>query len=171
MKWVSGVGERRVSLKRTGSFADMLLGYHKGFGALTVKAYAGIAYTNEQWLQDGADGGSPGSDLSAKVLVESWLNLTPAAFAQLDAGWTSLRNTTTARVRLGYRILPSLSIGPEAGYWSAVDAEADSGVAAWRYGAFARFEWKGGEVSLSAGVADDDRDSHLYATINALMRF
>ncbi len=171
VKWVAGIGAQKVSLKRSGSFADLLLGYHKGFGALTVKGYAGIAYSNERWLQDGADAGSPGSDLAAKVLVESWLNLTPAAFAQLDAGWTSLRNTVTARARLGYRILPSLSLGPEAGYWSAVDAESDAGVAAWRYGAFVRFEWNSGEVSVSGGASDEAAGTDYYATINALMRF
>lgn len=171
VKWVPRLGERKVSLKRTGSFADLLLGYHKGFGALTVKAYAGIAYANEQWWQDGADAGSPGSDLSAKILVESWLNLTPEIFAQFDAGWTSLRSTITARARLGYRIFPSLSVGPEAGYWSAVDAESDSGVAAWRYGAFVRFEWNSGEASVSGGASDDARGTDYYATVNALLRF
>jgi len=171
VKWVPGVGDTRVSLKRTGSFVDLLLGYHKSLGALTVKAYAGIAYTNEGWLQEAVDAGSPGSDLSAKVLVESWLNLSPATFGQLDAGWTSLRNTVTARARLGYRITPSLSLGPEAGYWSAIDAETDAGVAAWRYGGFVRFEWTTGEISLSAGSADEKYSSHFYATANALLRF
>ncbi len=111
VKWVPGVGETRVGTKRNGSFADLLLGYHKSLGPLTVKAYGGIAYANERWLQDGADGGSPGSDFAAKVMVESWLNLTPVSFAQLDAGWTSLRDTITARARLGYKIMPSLSLG------------------------------------------------------------
>jgi hypothetical protein len=171
MKWVPGVGETRVAVKRNGSFADLLLGYHKSLGPLTVKAYGGIAYANEQWLQDGADDGSPGSDFAAKVLVESWLNLTPVSFAQLDAGWTSLRDTITARARLGYRITPSLSLGPEAGYWSNTDAESNTGVTAWRYGAFLRFEWASGEISLSAGAADETYATHFYATANALVRF
>lgn len=171
VRWVPGIGDTRVSLKRSGSFADLLLGYQKSLGALTVKAYAGGIYTNEQWAADGIDDGSPGAALSAKVLVESWLNLTPASFAQLDAGWTSLRDTITARARLGYRVTPALSIGPEAGYWSAVDAETDSGVAAWRYGAFVRFEWNAGEISVSAGSADEKYNSHLYVTANALLRF
>jgi hypothetical protein len=171
VKWVPGVGETRVSLKRSGSFADLLLGYHKSLGALTLKAYGGLAYTNESWLQDGLDDGSPGSDFAAKVLVESWLDLTPASFAQLDAGWTNLRDTITARARLGYRITPSLSLGPEAGYWSNIDAETDAGVTAWRYGGFVRFEWASGEISLSAGSADEKHSSHVYITTNALLRF
>jgi hypothetical protein len=171
VKWVPGVGDTRVALKRNGSFADLLLGYHKSLGPLTIKAYGGVAYSNETWLQDGFDDGSPGSAFAAKVLVESWLNLTPVSFAQLDAGWTSLRDTITARARLGYRITPSLSIGPEAGYWSNVDAESDKGVTAWRYGGFVRYEWGGGEISLSAGGADDSYATHFYATANALFRF
>jgi hypothetical protein len=171
VKWVPGVGETRVSLKRNGSFADLLLGYHKSLGPLTVKAYGGVAYSNETWLRDGADDGSPGSALGAKVLAETWLNLTPVSFAQLDAGWTSLRNTLTARARLGYRITPTVSLGPEGGYWSSVDAESDAGVTAWRYGGFVRFEWNSGEISLSAGGADDSHATHFYATANALLRF
>jgi hypothetical protein len=171
VKWVPGVGETRVALKRNGSFADLLLGYHKTFGALTVKAYGGIAYSNESWLQDGLDPGSPGSDLAAKVMAETWLNLTPVSFAQLDAGWTSLRDTITARARLGYRITPQLSIGPEAGYWSTIDVETNAGMTTWRYGGFARFEWGSGEISLSAGAADDAYATHFYATVNALIRF
>jgi hypothetical protein len=171
IKWVPGVGETRVVLKRNGSFADLLLGYQKSLGPLTVKAYGGIAYANEQWFQNGADDGSPGSDFAAKILVESWLNLTPMSFAQLDAGWTSLRDTITARARLGYRITPTLSLGPEVGYWSNVDAESDTGVTAWRYGGFVRFEWGSGEISLSAGAADDKYATHFYATANALLRF
>ena len=171
VKWVPGVGETRVALKRNGSFADLLLGYHKSLGPLTIKAYGGVAYSNESWLQDGLDDGSPGSAFAAKVLVESWLNLTPMSFAQLDAGWTSLRDTITARARLGYRITPSLSLGLEAGYWSNVDAESDAGVTAWRYGGFVRYEWGSGEISLSAGGADDSYATHFYATANALLRF
>jgi hypothetical protein len=171
VKWVPGVGDTRVSLKRNGSFADALLGYHKSLGAFTIKAYGGIAYTNESWLQDGLDDGSPGSALAAKILAETWLNLTPVSFAQLDAGWTSLRSTITARARLGYRITPSVSLGTEAGYWSNVDPESAAGVRAWRYGGFARYEWSSGEVSLSAGSADGSYASHYYATANALFRF
>lgn len=159
--------------KNTASFADLLIGYHKGFGELTVKAYAGIAYSNEMWLEDGANNNSPGANLSAKLLIESWLNLTPKAFAQLDAGWTNLRDTITLRARIGYRALPSLSVGPEVGYWSGITIhELDFNRAdAWRYGAFVRFEWNSGEVSLSAGVSDEPHDSHFYATLNALLRF
>ena len=171
VKWVPGVGETRVALKRNGSFADMLLGYHRSFGSLTVKAYGGVAYSNETWLRDGVDDGSPGSELAAKFLAETWLNLTPVSFAQLDAGWTSLQNTITARARLGYRITPQLSLGPEGGYWSAIDTETNAGVTAWRYGGFVRFEWESGEISLSAGAADDAYDTHFYATVNALIRF
>jgi hypothetical protein len=171
VKWVPGVGETRVALKRNGSFADLLLGYQKSFGALSLNAYGGVAYTNESWLQDGLDDGSPGSNFAAKIVVGSWLNLTPASFAQLDAGWTSLRNTISARARMGYRITPYLSLGPEAGYWSNIDAETDAGVHAWRYGGFVRFEWASGEISVSAGGVDEKYSSHLYITTNALLRF
>jgi hypothetical protein len=169
--WISGLGERSVRRHRTGSFADLLLGYQAGIGPLTLKIFAGGAYANEQRLIDGEDEGSSGPFTSARVLVESWYNLTPNAFAQLDAGWTSRLDALTARGRIGYRITPEISAGPEVGYWSAdreLEAGRDDIV---RYGAFIRYEWAAGEVSLSGGLADDGEDNNFYASLNALLRF
>jgi hypothetical protein len=169
--WVSGLGEQSVQRKRTGSFADMLLGYQAGLGPLTLKVFAGGVYANEQRLIDGYDEGSTGPFTAARVLVESWYNFSPNFFGQLDAGWTSRLDALTARGRLGYRITSAISAGPELGYWSAareLEAGRDSLV---RFGAFARYEWAAGEVSLSAGAMDDGEASHFYATLNALLRF
>ncbi|MFN3746205.1 MAG: cellulose biosynthesis protein BcsS [Hyphomicrobiaceae bacterium] len=169
--WISGLGEQSVRRKRTGSFADVLLGYQAGFGALTLKVFAGGAYANEQRLINGEDEGATGPLTEAKVLAESWYDFTPNTFGQLDAGWTSRLDAITARGRLGYRLTPNVSLGPEVGYWSAareLEAGRDEVV---RYGGFVRHEWAGGEVSLSAGLADGAEGSDFYATLNALLRF
>lgn len=169
--WISDLGERGVRRHRTGSFADLLLGYQAGIGPLTLKVFAGAAYANEKRLIDDDDEGSTGPFTAARVLVESWYDLAPNAFAQLDAGWTSRLDALTARGRLGYRMTPEISVGPEVGYWSAdreLEAGRDDIV---RYGAFVRYEWSTGEISLSGGLADDGEESTFYATLNALLRF
>jgi len=169
--WIPGIGDQKVDRKRTGSFADLLLGYQQSLGPLTLKVFAGGVYATERRLIDGEDEGSAGPFTAARVLVESWYNLTPDSFAQLDAGWTSRLDAITARGRLGYRILPDLSVGPELGYWSAsreLEPGRDDLV---RYGGFVRYEWAAGEASLSAGVMDDGEANHFYATLNALLRF
>jgi hypothetical protein len=171
MVWIPGIGDQRVKRRRTGSFADLLLGYQTGLGPLTLKVFAGGVYARQQYLVDDEDDGSPGSFTAARVLVESWYNLTPDAFAQLDIGWMSRLDEITARGRLGYRITPRISLGPELSYWSA-DRELESGRDDLvRYGGFVRYEWSAGEVSLSAGLTDGFDDSDFYATLNALLRF
>ena len=170
-EWVPGVGSQQVSRKRTGSFADLLLGYHATVGDLTLKAYAGGIYERQQWSANPIDDSGSSSDLAAKLLVESWLNLTPDAFAQLDVGWVSQDDAVNARARFGYRVIPSISIGPEIAYWAAARDQMPGRDELVRYGGFARYEWTGGEVSLSAGAMDSEGDQRFYATVNALLRF
>jgi hypothetical protein len=166
----------RRTVRMSGSFADVLLGYHKGLGALTVKAYAGVDYATSSGDYDGFAWQSDFDELGAKILFESWYNLTPDAFFQLDVSWSSRRDEFAGRARLGYRIMPGLAVGPEFAYWSA---RSDPIYPEWygsrddltRAGAFIRYEWPSGEVSLSGGLADDGRDDAFYATLNALLRF
>jgi len=169
--WISGVGEQNVRRRRTGSFADALLGYQASLGPLTLKVFAGAVYANEQRLIDGEDEGSTGPFTAARVLVESWYNLTPDAFAQLDMGWMSRLDEISARGRLGYRVTPEISAGPEVGYWSAAREWGSGRDDLIRYGGFVRYEWSAGEVSLSAGLTDGAESSDFYATLNALLRF
>ncbi len=169
-EWIPNVGPRQVTRKRTGSFADLLLGYHASLGALTLKAYAGGAYDREEWSAQERDLWGATTGLSAKVLVESWYNLTPDAFAQLDVGWVSQDNAVNARARVGYRTTVALSVGPELGYWAANREREPGRDDLLRYGGFVRYEWESGEVSLSAGAITGD-DTQAYVTINALLRF
>lgn len=166
----------RRTVRMSGSFAEVLLGYHKSLGDLTLKTYVGVDYATSSGRYDGFVWQPEFDALGAKVLVESWYNLTSDAFFQLDASWSSRREEFAGRARLGYRIMPNLALGPELAYWSA---KSDPIYPAWygsrddliRYGGFIRYEWPAGEVSLSGGMTDDGRDDAFYATLNALLRF
>jgi len=63
--------------------------------------------------------------------------------------WGTIHDTYGGRGRLGWRLLPTLSIGIEAG--AAGNIECDIA----RAGGFLRYEWAAGEVSASAGWSND----------------
>jgi hypothetical protein len=189
--WVTDTGNqseggyRRVRRLRTGSYAEVLLGYHAQLGELTLKAFAGAVFANEKYLLDEVDEDSPGVLTGGRFLLESWYNFGPNAFLQIDVGWTSEPNEFGGRARVGYRLTPQISLGPEVAHWRSdrgttvpvfelcrVRCEAyDRRDESTRYGGFIRYEWTAGEVSVSGGIAADGQDSNFYASLNALLRF
>lgn len=175
----------------TVTYIDALVGYQKKVGPLTAKAFVGIASIDHAiapgdslshvWLQ------VQGLDYGVKGVVELWLDIGSSAWGSLDMSWTSAHQTYSSRARLGYRLLPQLSAGLEAGVNGNAlgdppplpNGESPEGAKpAGRIGLFARYEWAATEVSLSAGVTrnawDVDGDLALregYATLNLLMRY
>lgn len=147
-------------------FGDLLVGYHMGMGALTVKAFAGVALDSHSVSPFDPDNGVTGSATGVKATLETWLDLSPRTWSSLDLSWTSAHETYAGRLRLGYRLLPTLSVGVEAG--AAGNSEYDGG----RGGLFLRHEWSGGEISASAGAAGDRSEmTGAYGTLNVLQRF
>lgn len=165
-------GAAVVPVRHTGvtSFADILFGYHKGLGPLTLKALAGVHLDRHSVSPTDPDLDLAGSVVGAKLVLESWLNITDAAWGSLDLAWTTGRDTGSARLRTGWRVMPSLSIGIEG------HAHGDIALQALRAGAFVRYEWGAGEVSISGGAAETRgesfrRDDGLYGTVNVLIRY
>ena len=166
-----GAGSQRVNFRGTVSFADLLLGYHQQLGPLTLKYYAGAMAT--QHLIDPVDPEAEvqGAGVGAKAAVESWWTISEQAWASLDLSYGTLHDSYAGRLRLGWRLLPALSAGLEAG--AAGNTDGDSG----RAGAFLRYEWAGNEIATSAGLTSDwaslDKiDARgAYATISWMNRF
>jgi hypothetical protein len=155
-----------VPFDGTVTFADALIGYQQQWSALTLKAFAGVAAQHNSVTPVDIESSVRGSRIGAKGAVEAWLDIGANAFAQLDVSYTTIYDTYGSRLRLGYRLTPQLSFGPEAGLNGNVDY--DSG----RIGGFVRYEGALGEISLSAGGAGDRSEvTGGYATINALVRF
>jgi Cellulose biosynthesis protein BcsS len=169
------------------SYVDALVGYQMRFGELTAKAFAGISTVDHKASLKDADNLTLGRKFGGTGALELWLNLGENAWTSLDLSYTTAHETGAARWRAGWRVLPTLSIGPEARF----DRNEQAGSA--RIGGFARYEWLGGEISAAVGVAqrycdfenrdgcepqsvsrkDLDKDSELepYATINFLTQF
>jgi len=136
------------SVAADASFADALLGYQVQAGQLTVKAFAGLAVL-ERYTRAGGAAPPAWQAVGGKVQLETWLNLGDRAWSALDVAWGSADRDYGGRLRLGWRLLPELSVGLDS---SAV-GNADCDIV--RAALFVRYETASGELSISGGVAND----------------
>lgn len=158
-------GERFRIYGVTG-FADALAGYQATFGALTVKAFAGVNADGHALRPD--DPGNPVDDgkIGGKAVLETWLNLGTSDWVSLDLSAASAHQAYYSRLRVGHRLVPMLSVGIEGGAFG--NEKSDYG----RGGGFIRYEWDRGEVSASGGVTGDiAKPTTPYATLVYLSRF
>lgn len=179
----------------TSAFLEALVGYQKRWGELTTKAFAGIAAIDHSLHAAGTvhvatDNLNPavGQEYGFKGSLELWLNLGSDAWTSLDLSYTTAHQSYAGRWRLGYRILPTVSVGMEAGvngnHLDYIEETSPGNVRRRhvspqaRAGLFARYEWHSGEISLSGGLANGayefggvDGFDHVYGTLNWLTRF
>lgn len=158
-------------------FADLFVGYQVQLSALTLKLFGGVGGS--------ADLRAPAqvvdiwghSRLSPKLAAEAWWTINDSAWASFDNAFSTAQASLWSRARIGMRVLPSLSIGPEvtlAGEVAHLSA---------RLGGFVRYDWRDGEIAISAGLARDATSStgagasdqtaapSPYATLMWLQRF
>lgn len=159
---------RRVDVNH--SYVEALAGFHLRLGDLTAKAFGGVSMVDHKLSRGSRDGRIRGFEAGATGALEFWLNVGDRGWTSLDLKYTTAHETGAARWRGGWRMLPSLSIGPEARFDSNVYDDAG------RLGVFTRYEWAGGEVSVSAGYASSldgglSLDPSPYATLNLLSQF
>ncbi|HEY7551352.1 MAG TPA: cellulose biosynthesis protein BcsS [Hyphomicrobiaceae bacterium] len=139
--------------KGTVAFGDVLVGYHKQLGSVTIKVFGGLTV-----LDYAPDAAEPwpaltGTEYGGKGVLEAWWNITDQAWASLDLSWASTHMDYGSRVRLGWRLLPDLSAGLEGGSGGTAEPGLEHDTS--RIGAFLRYEWATGEVSVSGGWAAD----------------
>jgi hypothetical protein len=157
-------------------FGEFLVGYHKQLGRLSLKLYGGVVVSQHLISPDDPETAIRGQGIGGKAALEGWWDMTDRAWTSLDLSWASLYDSYAAHARLGWRLTPSLSAGLEAG----AGGNVESNIA--RLGGFVRYEWAGGELAVSGGVANDAllegagnpsiADANVpYATLSWLMRF
>ncbi len=192
---------QRLSFHAETGFADLLVGYLMRFGPLTAKSFVGASIVGHDIQPFDDDNLVIGDDYGVKSVVELWLNIGTDAWGSLDVSWSSAHETRAARTRIGYRVLPTLSIGLEGGLNLDAQGDCDLGLKETaacklqlskqdaseaedvslldyaRVGTFVRYEWAGGEVSLSGGALggsfkhDASTDVSPYVTVNVLAQF
>lgn len=175
LRIIGGYGEYRyqggaqvddATVNGSVTFADLLIGYQTKFAATTIKAFAGINADLQHLDPDDPDNVVSGDEIGWKAVLEGWTDITPATWAALDLSFASAHDSFSSRLRLGYRLWPELSVGVEAGAFGNAESEAGRG------GAFVRYEWAGGEISVSAGVSGDIASpSNPYGTLTWLSRY
>ena len=85
----------------------------------------------------------------SQAQLETWLDLGNLAWSALDLAWGSADRQYGARLRLGWRVLPDVSVGLDGG----VAGSAGCDIA--RAAVFVRYETASGELSVAGGVAND----------------
>lgn len=168
------------------NYTDALVGYYKQWGPATIKVFAGMAKIehnlgsitcqtadgktcNPKTIAKVRDDLINGMDWGPKASFEIWLNMGTDAYASFDANYTTAFDTYSSHLRLGYRVLPTVSGGIEA----AINGNAKN--QDYRGGLFVRYEWLSGEVALAGGFLSSDLgnvlDQSFYGTFNYAMHF
>jgi hypothetical protein len=169
---VGGYGEYSydsggTKIRGTVTFTDALIGYHRQWGTLTVKAFLGLSAENHSLAPFDPESRVVGAELGGKVLLETWLDIDPRTWASIDLSWSSLYGGSyAARSRAGYRVLGDLSVGLEAAAIGNADYNGGRG------GGFMRYQWANGEVSAAGGISiDRSREWDGYGTLSVLYRY
>lgn len=156
------------------SYAEALVGYSRKFGNLTAKAFAGTLMSSQRHSQPDPHKKTDGTEWGAKGALELWLDIGPRSWSSLDLSYATARDETAAHWRAGWRIKPRISVGPEFRF----DKNIESGAGEWngRAGLFGRYEWEGGELSLSGGLTArvdgwSREDTSPFGTLNVLFHY
>lgn len=175
----------RATIDKT--YGDITVGFQKRFGNLTAKAFLGAALLGDADIPAAAHY-VPRQQIGPKAAIELWLNLSDTAWMSFDVSYASPRNMASAHSRIGYRVFPQLSLGFEAAINYASmkgQVQEDTGnrrnLGNTRGGGFLRYDWAGGELSISGGIAGDAAASDsgfdllrrpaVYGTVNAAFQF
>jgi hypothetical protein len=149
--------------------ADLLAGYQRQMGSLTIKVLGGLSVADRN--VDDPDATNLGTRVGGKGVVETWWNVTDRLWASVDLSWSTLDRVYGSRARVGWRWWPQLSVGVEGGAAGSWDYDTA------RVGGFARYEWATGELSVSGGVSGDGPTTGFvdvhgpFATVNVMTRF
>jgi hypothetical protein len=157
------------------AFGDLLIGYHKQLGPLTIKVLGGITIGEDQPPPSPGKAPPPVTDLGGKGVLEAWWNMTDQAWTSLDASLGTTDWDIGSRIRVGWRFWPELSVGIEGGSGGTLAPTFEFDAS--RVGAFVRYEWATGEISISGGVAFYETKPEWegapgpFGTVSVLTRF
>ncbi len=179
--YVGGRGKLPVDTQFKGevSVIDGLVGYMLRLGPLTAKAFAGVSAVSHD-ISPEDPLASSGRKIGGKGVLELWLDLGDIAWSSLDMSFTNAHQTYAVRARDGLRVTRELSLGLESGLNGSAGFRADGRRTGWldpthrdvRLGGFVRYDWSGGEASISGGLSTDlgqRRDP--YGTANFMLRY
>ena len=172
-RWTGSANES-VTFHGIGSNLDIFIGYHKQLGDVILKGFIGASWGSDAISPLDPGNSIQGETVGAKATLESWINVTPDLWLSMDLTLAQSHRSFGGNARLGYRITPSISVGPELARYGNKEGTGN------RAGGFTRYEWDSGELSASAGIAGDlwlgqgaanSTRNIAYGSINWVRRF
>lgn len=134
-------------------FGAGLVGYQLRAGSLTLKLFGGVEAVEQRIQPRDPLNSVQGTELGARVVAESWYEISPRWVASLDAAYGTAFEDYWSLARIGYRLRPKLTLGLEGG--ALGNQEYDAG----RGGGFGRIEFSDLQVTLSGGYSGNYLES------------
>jgi hypothetical protein len=151
----------RLTIEDRVNTVDAMLGYMFQLGALTAKGFAGLAYVEHDVSAASFIPPGNGVEWGPRVQIELWYDAGGPYWASLNANYTTAHDSYGASVRGGFRLGQSgISIGTEVSIDNRTAEGTDLTSAYARGGAFVRYAWDTGEISVSGGLAVDLDDGN-----------
>jgi hypothetical protein len=148
------------------AIGSVAVGYQQRFGPAIAKAFLGASYTDHRIVPQDVFNSVSGSEVGVVADVEVWTDINDATWISLGASYSTAFSSYSAHVAAGYRVLPELSLGLEAG------AFGNESLNAGRVGPLLKWDTPYGELTAAAGVSGDYEDpSTPFGRVTWLVRF
>ncbi len=155
-----------VSFAGRATFVEALAGWQVSRGATTIKLFGGMTWSNHQITPHDEATQVQGAGKGVKAALEVWHNWSPNLWTSLDLTAAQVHRTYSAQLRMGWRVNPSWSLGPEASLTGHSEAALQ------RTGFFVRYEGLSDEFTISGGHMRARGDiPSAYGTAQYLRRF
>ena len=109
------------------SFAAALIGYQFRPGAVIVKLFGGIAVEDQHIVPHDPNNAVQGTEVGFRLLAETWYDIAPRWFLSADASYGTAFQEYWSLARVGFRVLPKLSLGLEGGALGNEEYDAGRG--------------------------------------------
>jgi hypothetical protein len=160
------IGSAETTFQGSSATGDVAIGYHQRFGPMIAKAFLGASYVDHRIVPEDVFNYVSGSEIGAVAAVDLWIDIDAATWATLGGSYESAFSGYAVHASAGYRVLPELSLGIEAGAFG--NESFDAG----RLGALVKWDTAYGELTTAAGVSGDHEDpSTPYGRLSWLVRF
>lgn len=146
--------------------AELAAGYQQRFGPMIARAFLGASYVDHDVRPRDVFNEVSGTAYGALGRVEIWWDIDARTWASAGGSYGTAFSTYSVYASTGYRVLPDLSLGVEAGGFG--NATLDAG----RIGALLKWDTGYGELSAAGGLSGDYADPTTpYGHIDWLVRF
>jgi hypothetical protein len=144
-----------VSVPHNGTVGEgeAFAGYQKRWGPAIIKLFAGATFSMNRITPDDPDNVVDESRFGPAAGAEVWLDVTSSFWTALNADYRLPFRQQHDGAAIGYRVLPSLSIGAEARYFS------DTGYSEIQTGGFLRAKTSWGNCPSTRVRSGHERES------------